>query len=120
MMPAVSRVDRRLGRWVFAGAVAVSMVVLFTPAGGVPGAAPGVDKVVHAVVFLALAATGRWAGIRAGVLAPVLVAYAAGSEVVQGWEPIGRTSSVADWLADVAGLVAGLVLWAGLSGRPRR
>ena len=100
-----------MGRPVFAGVVAVSLVVLFAPASDVPGAPPGVDKVVHATLFLALAATGRWAGLRAATLGPALVVYAAGSEVLQGLSAIGRTSSVADWLADVVGVVTGLALW---------
>jgi hypothetical protein len=80
VMPAGRLAQVRLGRTVFAGVVAVSLVVLFAPAGDVPSAPPGVDKVVHGVLFLALAATGRWAGLRPGVLLPALVAYAAGSE----------------------------------------
>jgi membrane associated rhomboid family serine protease len=119
MLP-VHRVDRRRGPTVFAGVVVVSLVVLFAPAGDVPSAAPGVDKVVHALLFGALAATGRWAGLRALVLGPALVAYAAGSEVLQGISAVGRTSSVADWLADVAGLCAGLALWQLMARRQRR
>ena len=114
------RVDSRAGRSAFAGVAVVSLVVLFAPAGDVPAAPPGVDKVVHAVLFLALAATGRWAGLRPGVLGPALVVYAAGSEVLQGLTAIGRTASVADWLADVAGLLAGLTLWELISARHRR
>ena len=110
----------RRGRAAFAGVVAVSVAVLFAPAGDVPAAPPGVDKVVHALLFLALAATGRWAGLRPAVLAPALIAYAAGSEVLQGLAPIGRTASVADWVADVVGLLAGLALWARLMGPARR
>ena len=110
----------RHGRTVFGAVVVVSLVVLFAPAGDVPSAPPGVDKVVHAVLFLALAATGRWAGLRAAFLLPALVAYAAGSEVLQGLSGIGRTASVLDWAADVVGVVAGLALWARLAGPARR
>ena len=114
----LARVDP--GRAVFGAVVLVSLIVLFAPAGNVPSAPPGVDKVVHAVLFLALAATGRWAGLRAAVLLPALVAYAAGSEVLQGLAAIGRTASVADWVADAAGVLAGLALWARLPGPARR
>ena len=107
----------RLGRAAFATVVAVSLVVLFAPASDVPNAPPGVDKIVHAALFLALAATGRWAGLRPAVLLPALVAYAAGSEVVQGLSGIGRTASVADWAADVVGVLAGLALWARVPAR---
>ncbi len=110
-MPAAQLIGARLGRAVFAVVVVVSLVVLFAPARGVPGAPPGFDKIVHGLLFLALAATGRWAGLRPAVLLPALAAYAAGSEVVQALSAIGRTASAADWLADVLGLVAGWALW---------
>lgn len=110
--------DGRRVRWgmpAFATVVVVSLVVLFAPAGNVPGALPGVDKLVHGGLFLMLALTGRWAGLRSVVLGPALVVYAGGSEVLQGLAVIGRTASVADWAADAAGVLAGLLLWARLS-----
>ena len=108
-----------LSRGVFAVTVLVSLAVLFAPPADVPDSAPGVDKAVHATLFLALALTGRWAGIGRAVLAGVLVLYAAVSEVVQGLEVIGRGASVADWLADVVGVLAGLALWAAVARRRR-
>ena len=113
-MPVARLVGSRLARGAFAAVVVVSLVVLFAPAGDVPGAPPGVDKLVHAGLFLALAMTGRWAGSRPVVLGPVLVGYAAASEVLQGLEAIGRTASVVDWIADVMGVLAGLLLWTWL------
>lgn len=110
--------DRRLpGRAAFTAAVLVSLVVLFTPASGVPWAPPGVDKLVHAGLFAALAVTGRWAGTGRRRLAVVLVAYAAISEVAQAWAPLDRTGSVADVVADVAGIVLGLWAWDLLARR---
>jgi hypothetical protein len=108
-----------LARGTFAVVVLVSLAVLFAPESDVPSAPPGVDKVVHVVLFAALAASGRWAGIGWRVLASLLVLYAALSEVLQGVTPLGRSSSVADWLADVAGVLLGLGLWGWLA-RPRR
>ena len=81
--PALA-VHGALSRGAFAVAVLVSLAVLFAPADDVPMAPPGVDKLVHLLLFAALAASGRWAGVRAGVLAGSLVVYAAVSEVVQG------------------------------------
>jgi hypothetical protein len=108
-MHPVLQVHGRLARGAFAGAVLVSLAVLFAPPSDVPSSPPGVDKIVHASLFAALALTGRWAGIARVVLAPVLVLYAAGSEVLQGL--IGRDAAVGDWVADVVGLLLGLLAW---------
>jgi VanZ family protein len=104
-----------LARGAFAAAVLVSLVVLFAPADAVPSAPPGVDKLVHASLFAALALTGRWAGIARVPLAPLLVLYAAGSEVLQGL--VGRDAAVGDWVADVVGLLLGLLAWQSLVRR---
>jgi VanZ family protein len=112
-------VHRPLARITFVAAVLVSMVVLFVPAGGVPSAPPGIDAIVHALLFLALAVSGRWAGAGPRVLGPALVLYAAASEVVQGLAVIGRTSSMADWLADLGGLLVGLALGELVARRTR-
>jgi VanZ family protein len=112
------RVHGALARAVFAVAVLVSLAVLFAPADDVPFAPAGVDKLVHASLFLALAVTGRWAGIRRVVLAPVLVLYGAGSEVLQ--DLIGRDAAVGDWIADVVGVLLGLLVWQTLARRSAR
>ena len=106
-----------LSRGAFAVAVLVSIAVLFAPGDDVPLAPPGVDKVIHLVLFASLALTGRWAGVRQGVLATLLVGYAAVSEVLQDLTPLDRSASVADWIADVVGVLLGLLLWQGLSRR---
>ncbi|NYI83452.1 VanZ family protein [Saccharopolyspora hordei] len=101
-------------------AVAVSLLVLFMPASGVPTAPPGTDKVVHAALFAALALTGRTAGIPAVTLLPALAGYAAVSEVLQGLLPIGRSCDVVDGLVDVAGAAIGwavVALTRKVSGR---
>jgi hypothetical protein len=109
-----------LSRGAFALAVLVSLAVLFAPAGDVPFAPPGVDKLVHLALFAALAVTGRWAGIGRGPLAIGLVVYAAVSEVLQGLTPLNRSASLADWVADVVGVLVGLLLWESLArGRHR-
>ena len=59
-------------------------------------------------------------GLRPRSCCPALVAYAAGSEVLQGLSGIGRTASVLDWLADVVGVLAGLLLWARFGRSDRR
>jgi hypothetical protein len=109
--PALS-MHGALARGAFAVTLLVSLAVLFAPAGEVPDAPAGVDKVVHLVLFLALAVTGRWAGARAAVLGGLLVAYGAVSEVLQELTPLERSGSVADLLADALGVALGLGAWA--------
>ena len=107
-----------LSRGAFAVAVLVSLAVLFAPADDVPFAPPGVDKLVHGALFFVLALTGRWAGVGRVVLAPVLILYAAVTEVLQGM--IGRDAAVGDWVADVIGLLLGLLAWQALTRRQAR
>ena len=90
--------------------VAISLIILFTPASGVPSAPPGTDKVVHFALFLALACTGRAARIPALPLAAGLFGYAALSEVLQAVLPLGRTGDVLDGLVDVLGALVGLLV----------
>jgi hypothetical protein len=114
---AALQVHGALARGAFAVAVLVSLAVLFAPASEVPTAPPGVDKVVHGLLFLVLALTGRWAGIGRAALGGGLVGYAVVSELVQGLTPLARSASVADLLADVIGILAGLGLWALVTRR---
>jgi hypothetical protein len=107
-----------LARGAFAVAVLISLAVLFAPPSDVPSSPPGVDKLVHFSLFAVLALTGRWAGVGRGVLAGLLVLYAAGSELLQGTDLVNRDASVGDLVADSAGVVVGLLLWRLLSSRP--
>jgi VanZ family protein len=109
--PRTPAVRGALAWGVFAAVVLVSLAVLFAPASDVPSAPAGVDKVVHLALFAALAASGRWAGIGARALAVLLLGYAAVSEVVQGLPALGRSMSLADWVADAVGVLVGLALW---------
>ena len=88
----------------------MSLVVLFAPADDVPAAPAGVDKLVHLLLFLALAVTGRWAGVPARPLVVGLLAYAAASEVLQAVTPLARSGSLADLGADALGVLTGLAL----------
>jgi VanZ family protein len=95
----------------------VSLYVLFAPAQGGPTLFDGSDKVVHLLLFAALAGTGRWRfGAQPALLLGV-VAYAVVSEVVQGALLSGRSGDPVDVLADLVGAAAGWVA-AGLLLRP--
>lgn len=106
-----------LARGVFAVVVLLSLAVLFAPASDVPTAPAGVDKLVHVGLFAALAVSGRWAGIGSRVLGPLLLVYAAVSEVLQGLAVVDRSVSLADWVADAVGVLLGLALCVGLARR---
>ncbi len=116
-MPTRLAVRGAVSRGVFALVVVVSLGVLFAPADDVPAALPGVDKLVHAALFAALAASGRWAGGRPALLAVGLAGYGAVSEVLQAVTPLSRTGSLADLLADLVGVALGLAAWAALHRR---
>ena len=69
---------------------------------------PGLDKLVHLLLFAVLALTATWRfGARAAV-AIALLLYAAGTEVVQAVLLPNRTGDVLDVLADVTGAGIGL------------
>lgn len=90
--------------------VTVTLVMLFSPGSTVPSGPPNSDKITHLLMFLALAVAARYAGLRTGWILLGGVVYAAASEVLQAVLPIQRSGSLWDWLADVIGLVVGLVL----------
>ena len=96
----------------FAVVVLVSLAVLFAPGRDVPPSPHGVDKLVHGGLFLALALTGSWAGMRRTPLAVLLLLYAGASELIQTIPALQRDGSIADWLADAVGVLLGLLLWA--------
>ncbi|WP_440900050.1 VanZ family protein [Actinosynnema sp.] len=92
-------------------ALSLSVIILFTPASGVPGSPPGTDKVVHAVLFALLALTALHARLPRGAALAGLVAYAGLSEVAQHLlTGLGRSGDVADAVTDVAGIGLGWLL----------
>ena len=108
-----------LSRGALAVVVLLSFAVLFAPGSDVPPAPYGVDKLVHGGLFLALAFSGRWAGVRRGVLAVLLPLYAAASELIQSIPALHRDATLGDWLADVVGVLLGLLLWGLVTRRAR-
>ena len=108
-----------LSRGAFAVAVLISLAVLFAPPSDVPPSPYGIDKLVHGLLFAVLALTGRWAGVGRGVLAGLLVLYAGVSEIVQATDLVNRDATVGDLVADVTGVLVGLLVWERLA-RGRR
>ena len=103
----------------FALVALLSLWMLFSPGSTVPSGPPYSDKVVHALLFAALAFTGLRAGVRPVVLLVGLVDYAAGSEVLQSVLPIHRDGDPADAAVDLLGLAAGLLAGLLAGRRPR-
>jgi VanZ family protein len=105
--------------WLTAAAVALAVTLVLThvPQLELPGqtARWGVDKLIHAgaygaVMLLTLRAMGRvatWPRMLA--MAALLAVVGVVDEYTQPL--MGRTASVYDWLADVAGLLLGMSIW---------
>ena len=110
---------KRLARLAFAGTVLIQLLVLYWPRSvGGAESVPYLDKVVHALVFGAVALTGMRAGVPVRPLAVVLAAHAGLSEVVQGSLLAQRGAYPWDAVADVTGTALG-VLGATLVGSGR-
>ncbi len=109
-----------VSRVAFAAVLVLSVVLLFSPGSSVPTAVPISDKLVHFLLFAALAGTGRWAGVPLRVLAPALIAYAGGSELLQALLPLERGGDWRDALADSFGVLAGLGVVALVTRSNRR
>ena len=106
--------DRRVWSALFALAVVVQLLALYWPNPPQGGGAPGLDKVVHAGVFLAPALLGLLAGLPAVVLAPLLIAHAVVSELVQHFLLPGRAGDPWDAVADIVGVAVGLAIGSAL------
>lgn len=104
----------------FALAIVLQLVAVYwpSPPGG-PGI-PGLDKLVHAAVFLLPALLGVVAGIRPLWLGAALVAHAVASELVQHLLLPERGGDLWDAVADLVGVAVGLALGIALRRRLRR
>lgn len=110
-------------RGLFGGVMVVSLAVLFAPTAGGPQPFPYADKVVHLLLFAALAWSGQRAGVPVATLGVALVVYAVISEVIQATLLRQRSGDWTDVAADLIGLAGGLLAGARrehFSCRPRR
>jgi hypothetical protein len=104
-------------RVVLAGTVVVQLVVLYAPRAPSTASTPGLDKLVHAAVFGAVAWAAVRCGLSRGVVSAVLIAHAVLSEVLQHMLLAHRGGDPLDALADTVGVGLGLLLGAVLAGR---
>lgn len=105
-MPA----ERVWPRWILALAVAVQLAVLYDPrvpsAGGLAGV-PGLDKVVHLVVFAAVMVVARRSGLRTWLVLALTVVHAPVSEILQATLLPHRSGDWHDVVADLCGCALG-------------
>lgn len=87
-----------------------ALIILFTPASGVPSGFEHSDKIIHFGLFAALAYSSRIAAISTGTTALWTVGFAIVSEILQAVLPLGRSGSALDALFDAAGVAAGLLV----------
>ncbi len=106
--------------------MAVILVALLLPASSLPDGpgVPGADKLVHALLFLALAVAmhadlGLGDGRSVGLAVVAALAFAAATEALQlGVD--GRSADSLDVVADAAGFVIGLMIRRPSSALARR
>lgn len=102
-------------RALLAVTLVVQLIVLYWPrVPGPPGLLdlPGLDKLIHMVIFAAVAWTGLRAGCRARWWLPLMVLHAGVSEVLQASVLPHRSGDWWDVVADVAGVCLGGLLGA--------
>ena len=91
-------------------AVAVQLVVLYSPEGGGPPLFPQSDKVVHVLVFLVPVALAVLAGLPRRAVVAVFAAQAVLSEVVQWLFLPHRSGDGWDVVADLTGVALGVLV----------
>ncbi len=94
--------------WLLIVIVTVLMLIELQPT---QGGLPNIDKVEHALVFIALGVSGGLAYAQKRVWVYLgLIALGALYEVLQAQLTITRQASVYDWLADIAGILIAIGL----------
>ncbi|WP_072806897.1 VanZ family protein [Rhodococcoides yunnanense] len=91
-------------------AMVAALIILFTPASGVPSGFEHSDKIIHFTLFAALAYTSRVAAIPVATTAAWTSGFAVLSEILQAVLPLGRSGSALDALFDVLGVASGLLI----------
>ena len=88
---------------------AVLTVAMLWPINQAPPGPDGSDKVVHLIAFAALAFPLARTG-RIGLI-PVLLGASVFGGLIELIQPsFGRSADMQDWIADIAGVVLGIVL----------
>jgi len=94
----------------FALVLAGQLVVLYAPRAPSTGGVPGLDKLVHVVVFALVVATGLRAGVARWLVLLASVVQAPVSELLQEAVLSNRSGDPLDVVADLLGCVVGWVV----------
>ena len=115
-------VARPPGTWVAALAVAAVIVhvsVLYWPRPVSVGSGLSLDKLVHVIVFaVPVVLVALWRG-RVWLVAAVFGAHAIVSELVQSLVLPNRHGDLGDGLADLVGVMLGILVWRVLTRHDR-
>jgi VanZ family protein len=110
---------RHRGLWIALSVLVVAAVAYgsLQPDFG-PDVPANFDKVEHFVAYLGLALwfTGLFARSRYAVVAVALIAFGLAIEFAQGAMKLGRSAEALDMVANVLGVMLGLVIALGWSG----
>jgi VanZ family protein len=112
-------VSRAAGWGLFVLLILVQVQVLYLTTGTGPPPFPHADKLVHAAVFAAPAAVAT--AVRSRWALGLLVVHALASEPLQAWTTTTRQADVWDTVADLVGIVLGVVVMQSMrraGGRP--
>jgi VanZ family protein len=92
-------------------ALAIQLIVLYSPVTPAGPPITGLDKLVHLCVFAAPALAALLAGISARWVVAILLLHAPISELIQHFAVPSRTGDVLDVLADFSGVAIGVLCY---------
>jgi VanZ family protein len=101
---------RALRRAVFAGCLALQLVVLYWPRTPSESGLPYVDKLIHFTVFALVVVTAVRAGLPRLPVFAVLALHAPVSELIQHYVLPHRDGDWTDATADLVGVAAGVLI----------
>ena len=106
-----SSTSKLLWRWAFGIALAVQLMVLYTPRAPAGPPVNGFDKVIHLSIFAAPVFAALMVGIRARWVLVLLALHAPISELFQHFALAHRSGDVSDAIADLGGVLIGALAY---------